>query len=247
MKFLLAGEGSSDLGTLSLNGTLKKGAMTLLIDCIAENNYATVPEYHLVTESQLKRLKKQDRRNIMGRGREYKHFEEIYLSAQYLGQYSKVVFQDDDDAGIIFFKDSDGTHSAPRDLWEKIVKAMQSGFEASGNKYGVAMVPRPKSEVWLLGYYQKNFPGQREYNHCERFEELPGNDGSPKSVKNMLKEALNTTDNVYDLINKEELKAIQWERIDMPSFNLFRKRLENVLAAMTGDSYPHPISETQLT
>ena len=36
MNFLLAGEGSSDLGALSFDGTLKKGAMTLLIDTIAE-------------------------------------------------------------------------------------------------------------------------------------------------------------------------------------------------------------------
>lgn len=246
MKFLLAGEGSSDLGTLSFDDTLKKGAMTLLVDCIAEKKYAEVPEYSLVTESQLKTLKKQDRRNIMGRSKEYKPFEEVYLSAQYLGRHSKAVFQDDENAGVIFFKDSDGTNSAPRHLWEKTVKAMQSGFEASGNKHGVAMVPRPKSEAWLLGYYQKNFPGQREYNHCERFEELPGNDGSPRSAKELLKKSLNTTGDVYDLISKDEIEAIQWERIDMPSFNLFRKRLENVLAAMTGNSYPHPISETQL-
>ena len=245
MNFLLAGEGSSDLGTLSFDGTLKKGAMTLLIDTIAEKNYGITPDYQLVTESQLSRLKKQDKRNIMGRGKEYKPFEEVFLSAQYLGRYAKTVFQDDD-SGVIFFKDSDGTNAAPRNLWENIVKAMQAGFEISGNRNGVAMVPRPKSEAWLLGYYQKNLPGQHEYNHCEQFEKLPGNDGSPNSAKELLKKALNTTGDVYDLIVKEEIEAIQWEQIDMPSFNLFRKRLENVLAAMTGTSHPHPIQETQL-
>ena len=108
------------------------------------------------------------------------------------------------------------------------------------------MVPRPKSEAWLLGYYQKNLPRQNAYNHCERFEDLPGNDGSPNSAKELLKKTLNTTGDVYDLIDKEEIEAIDWEQIDMPSLNLFRKRLENVLAAMTGSSYPHPITETQL-
>lgn len=245
MKFLLAGEGSSDLGTLSYDGTLKKGAMTLLVDAIAEKNHNMTPEYQLVTERKLKALKKQDRRNIMGRGIEHHPFEEVYLSAQYLGQHAQTVFQDEG-AGVIFFKDSDGTNAAPRNLWESIVTAMQAGFENSGNKNCVPMVPRPKSEAWLLGYYQKNLPRQSAYNHCERFEDLPGNDGSPNSAKELLKKALNTTGDVYDLIDKNEIDAIQWERIDMPSFNLFRKRLENVLAAMTGNSYPHSIPETQL-
>ena len=245
MNFLLAGEGSSDLGTLSSDGSLKKGAMTLLVDTIAEKNHDMTPDYRLVTESQVKALKKQDKRNIMGRGKEYKPFEEVYLSAQYLGKHAETVFQDAG-AGVIFFKDSDGTNAVHRNLWETIVKAMQAGFEMSGNKNGVAMVPRPKSEAWLLGYYQKNLPGQNAYNHCERFEDLPGNDGSPNSTKELLKKALNTTGDVYDLIDKEKIEAIDWKQIDMPSLNLFRKRLENVLAAMTGSSYPHPITETQL-
>ncbi len=246
MKFLLAGEGSSDLGSMHPDGTLKKGAMTLLIDVIAQKSCGMRPEYCLVSEKQLKALKKQDRRNTMGRSTEYKPFEEVFLSAQYLGKYSKNIFPDEEYAGVVFFKDSDGTNAAPRRLWEGIVKAMQAGFRMSGNKYGVPMVPRPKSEAWLMGYYQKNLPGQQAYNHCERFEDMPGNDGSPNALKTLLKTALNTAGDVYDLIGKDEIDAIDWERVDMPSLNLFRKRLENVLAAMTGAAYPHPIAETQL-
>ena len=246
MKFLLAGEGSSDLGTMLPDGTLKKGAMTLLVDAIADKSCSMVPDYHLVSESELKLLKKQDRRNTMGRGKEFKPFEEVFLSAQYLGKHSVVVFPDEEQAGVVFFKDSDGTNTAPRDRWENIVKAMQAGFDCSGNKYGVPMVPRPKSEAWFMGYYQKELPGQQAYNHCERFEEMPGNDGSPNALKKQLKMALNTNGDVYDLIEKDVIHAIDWERVDMPSLNLFRKRLENVLAAMTGKPYPHSIPETQL-
>jgi len=246
MKFLLAGEGSSDLGALLPDETLRKGAMTFLVDAIAKKNYDAIPEYSLVTESQLKTLKKQDRRNTMGRSTEHKPFEEVFLSAQYLGKHSKTVFPDEEYAGVVFFKDSDGTNTAPRRLWESIVKAMQAGFKSSGNNYGVPMVPRPKSEAWLMGYYQKKLPGQQEYNHCERFEDMPGNDDSPNALKMQLKTALHTTGDVYDLIGKDEINAIDWERVDMPSLNLFRKRLENVLAAMNGEAYPHPIEETQL-
>lgn len=246
MKFILAGEGSSDLGTTLPDGTLKKGAMTLLVDAIADKCCSMMPDYHLVSESELKSLKKQDRRNTMGRGKEHKPFEEVFLSAQYLGKYSKTVFPDEEQAGVVFFKDSDGTNAAPKNRWESIVKAMQAGFENSGNQYGVPMVPRPKSEAWFMGYYQKNLPRQQAYNHCKRFEDMPGNDGSPNALKTQLMAALNTDGNVYDLLGKDEIDAIDWKRIDMPSLNLFRKRLENVLAAVNGAPYPHPITETQL-
>ena len=75
---------------------------------------------------------------------------------------------------------------------------------------------------------------------------MPGNDGSPNALKTQLMAALNTDGNVYDLLGKDEIDAIDWKRIDMPSLNLFRKRLENVLAAVNGAPYPHPITETQL-
>ena len=246
MKFLLAGEGSSDLGTNLLDGTLKKGAMTFLIDAISKRSCDTPLEYRLISESELKSLKKADRRNTMGRGIEHKPFEEIFLSAQYLGKHARGESHDDEAVGVIFFRDCDGTNAAPVNLWEMIVKAMQAGFEESGNKYGVPMVPRPKSEAWLLGYYQRNLPGQREYNHCERFEDMPGNDHSPNALKKLLKMALHTDGDVYDQIDEDQINAIQWERVDMRSLNLFRKRLENVLAAMTGSSYPYSIEETQL-
>lgn len=109
------------------------------------------------------------------------------------------------------------------------------------------MVPRPKSEAWLLGYYQKGLPRQNAYNHCERFEEMPGNDASPKSLKNLLQKALGTEGNPYNLITEKELHSVKWEKIDMPSFNLFRKRLENVLAEMNGHTPPHPPEETRVS
>lgn len=242
MKFVLSGEGSSDLGVKEPGGFFKKGVMTFLINTIATNAGCQQIQYELVMERELKALKKADRRNVMGRGKEYKPFESIYLSAQYLGKHAKK----NDAAGVVFFRDSDGTNSAPRDRWEALVKAMQGGFKESGNKYCIPMVPRPKSEAWLLGFYQGKLPNQQAYNHCERFEEMPGNDGSPHSLKKLLQKAVNPNGNPYDVIAEEDIAGIDWSRIDMPSLNLFRKRLENVLAAMQQKSLPHPESETYL-
>ena len=147
MKFILAGEGSSDLGTTLPDGTLKKGAMTLLVDAIADKCCSMMPDYHLVSESELKSLKKQDRRNTMGRGKEHKPYEEVFLSAQYLGKYSKTVFPDEEQAGVVFFKDSDGTNAAPKKRWES--NTASRWFHVRKAKHG----------SW--GIFKRIFPGSR--------------------------------------------------------------------------------------
>lgn len=243
MYFILAGEGASDLGTKD-NGQIHKGAMTHIIDSIALVNYQALPLYEMLSEGEVKRLIKNDRRNTMPQGKEHKPHENTFLRAKYLGTYANGY--EDGEYGVVYFKDSDGTRSAPKELWKKIVKAMQAGFNASKNKNCVPMVPRPKSEAWLMGYYQKNLPGQAVYNDCGRFEDCSGNDSSPNALKKQLRTALNTTGDVYDLITENEIYSIDWPKIDMPSFNLFRKRLENVLAAMNGRPYPHDVSYTVL-
>ncbi|MCK9315756.1 MAG: hypothetical protein M0Q48_06400 [Verrucomicrobia bacterium] len=245
MHFILAGEGPSDLGKKDNERGFIKGAMTHIVDAISKKGYKRLPEYQFLTENDVKKLKnKKNHRNILARGREAKPFDEIFLSAFYLGEEAK---HKGESWGVIFFTDTDGTCSAPRDLWEEKVKAMQRGFDSSGNPYGIPMVPRPKSEAWLLGYYQKGLPKQNAYNHCERFEEMSGNDASPNSLKKLLQEALDPERNPYDLITEEELHDIEWENIKMPSFNLFRKRLENVLAEMNGQPRPHPVEETRVS
>ncbi len=251
MHFILAGEGPSDLGSKDDQGGFKKGAMTHIVDAIALKGYECLPEYQFLAENDVRLLKKKKHRFSLARGREVKPYGEIYLSALCLGEEAK---QKSGYWGVIFFTDADGTSSASPNLWESKVKAMQSGFDSSGNSfdssgnsYGVPMVPRPKSEAWLLGYYQKGLPKQRDYNHCERFEGMSGNDASPNSLKKLLQKALKTKGNPYDLITEDVLHSVKWERIDMPSFNIFRKRLENVLADMNGKSPPHPPEETRVS
>lgn len=244
MHFILAGEGPSDLGSKDNEGKFRKGAMTHIVDAIALRGYKCLPEYQFLTKNDVKKLKKKNPRIIFERGIEDKHSGEIYLSAFCLGEEAN---QKGGSWGVIFFTDADGTRSAPRDVWEKKVRDMQQGFDSSRNPHGIPMVPRPKSEAWLLGYYQKGLPRQNAYNHCERFEEMSGNDASPNSLKNLLQKALDPEGNPYDRITEEELHSVKWEKIDMPSFNLFRKRLENVLAEMNGQTPPHPPEETRVS
>ncbi|MDI9400439.1 MAG: hypothetical protein ACOX2U_02420 [Limisphaerales bacterium] len=247
MRFILAGEGSSDLGSKDDQGGFRKGAMTHIIDAIALKHHDCSPEYEYLADVEVQRLKKKNPRLLGNRGREAKPHTEIYLSALSLGEEAnRKAKNKGEDWGVVFFKDTDGTRSASPNLWESKVRAMQSGFDSSRNPYGIPMVPKPKSEAWLLGYYQKGLPEQRAYNHCERFEEMSGNDASPNSLKKLLQKALKTKGNVYELITEGKLRSVDWEEIDMPSFNLFRKRLENVLAEMNGQPPPHPVEETRV-
>ena len=85
---------------------------------------------------------------------------------------------------------------------------------------------QPKSEAWLLAYYQKNESvSSSPYQNCACFEKLAGNDSAkPKnSAKHILESLLDGQELDYG-----ELRQIEWHRVDMPSFNRFRDRVYNV-------------------
>jgi hypothetical protein len=92
----------------------------------------------------------------------------------------------------------------------------------------------------VIGVLSKRVAEAECYNHCERFEEMPGNMPARSPSKILLQKALGTEGNPYNLITEKELHSVKWEKIDMSSFNFFRKRLENVLAEMNGREPPHP-------
>lgn len=238
MLFVISGEGSSDLGTKGLDGTLKKGTMTLILDRLCEINCDCEPDYELLTEGDVKRLRKSNPRDVRPRGGVSKEdTETLWLSSYCLAVYAK---GKGEGVALVYFKDSDGTNTSPRDKWERMVRAMYSGFKGAEFKWGVAMVPRPKSEAWLLAYYQKNDGVHQAYDQCERFEEMSGNDGSPMSCKSLLKNFCACDDDVYaNVITKDAVETIDWCRVNMPSFTTFKKRFENVLAGLNGRPYPH--------
>ncbi len=238
MLFVISGEGSSDLGTKYPDGTLKKGAMTLILDRLCEINCGYAPDYELLTEGDVKRLRKRNLRDVRPRGDVSKEdTETLWLSSFCLAAYAK---GKGEGVALVCFKDSDGTNTSPHDKWARMVKAMYSGFNGAGFKWGVAMVPRPKSEAWLLAYYQRKDGVHHEYDQCERFEEMSGNDGSPNSCKSLLKRFCSCNGDVYaNVITKDAVETIDWNRVNMPSFTAFKKRFENVLAGLNGLPYPH--------
>ena len=99
---------------------------------------------------------------------------------------------------------------------------MLKGFEEEGYSRGVPMIPKPKSEAWVLCGLKYND------QHCDALEERSGNDDSPNSLKKELREHQGGQLTRSDLIELFQDRTIDVEQTKAPSFLAFRKRLEEV-------------------
>lgn len=129
--------------------------------------------------------------------------------------------------GAVLFRDADGTRSADRSDRATKIRSMESGFAAEDFKYGVPMVPQPKSEAWLLCALQEH-----AYQNCARFETISGNDDSPNPAKAQLERELGDDTNAQALADRVSDGRVDVQRINMPSFNEFRQRMEQVARDM---------------
>jgi hypothetical protein len=123
----------------------------------------------------------------------------------------------------VLFRDADGTASGGRGVWEQKRQSMLDGFREEGFDAGVPMLPRPKSEAWLICAWKKG-----PYRGCEALEEKSGNDRSPNNLKNELQGLLD--DELTPEVLREKVEeSFDIEKIRMPSFKAFRDRLEEVI------------------
>ncbi|AYV38778.1 hypothetical protein EFI48_19260 [Aeromonas veronii] len=130
----------------------------------------------------------------------------------------------------IYFHDTDGTNRDPHDPHD-LVQAVNEGFRAAGFAgQGVAMVPQPTSEAWLICSCKPD-----AYQHCAQLEtQLSGNDRSPaRAPKLVLGHHLgNPNYNRGDLL--PVVNAIELDRLDMPTFNQFRDDLKQGIRNLCG-------------
>lgn len=124
----------------------------------------------------------------------------------------------------VLFRDSDGTRSSPRDEWQRKRKSMADGFELSGCSTGVPMLPRPKSEAWLLCALK-----EPPYQHCARLEDTSGNDGSPNSLKRQLAALIGREPGAEEQSDWVRDGRVDPDRLNLPSFQAFTLRLNAVL------------------
>lgn len=224
MFFHLLGEGASDLGYSKDN----PGPLVHALDCLAKEKTDVPFEYDYVSDDDLKEATKNSFPKKMlyrGKKRTYPNLIFIQRTAEGLGSIARKT----DNCGSVFFHDCDFTRSevkSPDDYYRQMVVSIENGFAQADYHNGVAMVPKPRSESWLLCRYQET-----PYHNCKRFEDLPGNDASEKSGKKKLAEFFHCPENqIYERINADD---IEWNRIDAPSFVFFKNRFQHVVERLT--------------
>lgn len=248
MIVLLSGEGSSDLGQCSnAQGECRSpefvhGPMTLLVDRVVgdrlQYSLLDVPgSYVYLAEKRLQereeaRRQERNRVSFVGkkRGQETGNF---YINAWMLGEEAIRLRQNTgDDVIAILFRDCDGTRSAVKGIWDQKMAAIAGGFARSGlGELGVPMVPKPKSEAWML-CAARPVP----YVNCSALEDRSGNDNSPRNLKDELSEALGGGSTRQDQVDWLEAHGFDQAAVaaQMSSFGAFKGRLEAALVIVMG-------------
>lgn len=248
MLIVLSGEGPSDLGQCSnAQGICQQpefvpGPMATLVDSVLATRLYHSPltdtpdRYHYVSERGLQDLilrRKQSHGSFAFAGK--KHAQEtgyFHVNAWMLGLWTRKLEQQENDSAIaVLFRDSDGSRSTEKGLWSKKHQSMVSGFQRAGlGDRGVPMLPKPKSEAWLLCAIKNN------YQHCHAMEDLPGNDDAPQPAKAILQETMDG-DSSAQAVNDwlasngfdHDASAAQ-----MPSYQAFYERLNNAVTICLG-------------
>lgn len=244
MIVVCSGEGVTDLGAcinqagFCQGDMYRVGPLAVVIDYVVEECLQYSPlqvhpgTYRYYSETYLtQRLadKRKQRRGFVLAG--HKHGVEtghFYFNAWMLGEIAKELEVAEEDVAIaVLFRDTDGTNTAPSDIWSQKLSSMSEGFMRAEFTRGVPMVPRPKSESWFLCAVKEN-----PYQYCAAFEELPGNDRSPNAAKKILSTALKGEATSERLLVWLEDNGMDCRKMaeEMPSFSRFYQRLVDVLS-----------------
>lgn len=231
MHLVVSGEGKSDIGMFAYkDDKFVAGSMYYIVDKIIEKKcdlsyYDYCDELiTFMSEDQLTSFCK-SMTSLSGK-KKPKETGYFFKNAQGLSRFAKAkcTEKNDNDVIVILFRDSDKTRSCSRDIWEQKVASIERAFAQEEVK-GVAMVPNPKSEAWLICALKDN-----PYRYCGALEERSGNDDSPNALKKEFSELLSIHDIDYDTLNTMiKNNDIDVHAIDMPSYNYFVERLESLL------------------
>jgi len=227
MHLVLSGEGNSDIGFFSqYHNEFIAGSMYYIVDKIIEKRYEL--SYYqckdecitFVPKVALTRLtKKLPPFTGKKASKETAYFRNNAIAlAKIAKDKSKEL---EDDVIAILFRDSDGTNSTSKGIWEDKIVSIENGFAIEKFTQGVAMIPKPKSEAWLICAL-KDTP----YKQCEKLEDRSGNDNSPHNLKDELQSFNIGLETINKMIQNDEIDI---EQIDMPSFISFKKRLMELL------------------
>ena len=235
MYFLLSGEGETDMGVCSRSmircegSDHQEGPMAIIVSQIIEQrfdfSFMETRYYGYVSKRDLKqkvsRFKRRKKSPRLPGKKVPKETSYFYKNARALALCAKdKEIELNDKVVAVLFRDSDGTASADRGLWEHKWDAMIRGFSDEGFKRGVPMIPKPKSEAWIICCVKNN-----QYQGCRALEDRSGNDKSPNSLKGELAEILDGLTSRKQLCEMVKNGTIDHNKIDMPSFLSFKRAL----------------------
>jgi hypothetical protein len=238
MMLLLSGEGPTDIGA-SLGGgpiceaaQFKPGPMAIIVDRLTEQKIGYSPldvgavcfvdEREVSGRSRGLSVPRSPRLPGVKAVRDTLYFRK---NAQALGRLARdLEIQRERPVVAVLFHDSDGSNSATRSLWQDKFHSIAQGFEDAEFGCGVPMVPKPKSEAWLLCALKSN-----SYEDCAALEEESGNDKSPNSLKGQLDAVIGHHASSEDLADWVREGRIDAGRIVMPSFSAFSQELNRAL------------------
>lgn len=239
MHLLLSGEGPGDIGTCypaadqCTAEQFRPGPMAWIVDQLVET-FQGYEFSHLgnacvtfLAESYLAAHKpvRTGKGMSMPGKKSPKETHYYYANARALAIAAKGKAAELSDSVIaVLFRDGDGTASAGRGQWRDKRQSMVDGFQAEAFELGVPMIPKPKSEAWLLCAVKAN-----PYQHCNQLESESGNDRGMNPLKDQLEVALaaeNSTQQINQRVLSGEIDAL---RIDMDSFNEFKNALQSAL------------------
>ncbi len=261
MLVLLSGEGVSDIGS-SAGGSppvasgdhFLPGPMAKLIDQLLEYEgqigYSPIDCHscHFVGKSHLKDIQaglkslRKGRPFLPGKKRA-KETGLFYTNARSLAVVAcDLASKLNSPVLAVLFRDLDSTNSSKSTEWDEKRSSMKNGFAAEACSFEepkvrfVAMIPKPKSEAWLICALLNNS------NRCADLEARSGNDASPRDLKSELETLLGNLGNeshhehVYRLISE---RSIDYLRIQMPSFDIFKAELLQASKEIMG--FPAPV------
>ena len=243
MYLLLSGEGPSDIGVCRSSAVcdradFQEGPMAIIVDQLIELNQGFEMSHLVcelvsyVSESYLAENKQPPQRKAMSLRGKKKPAETKYFfeNARALASIARnKATEVDDNVIAVLFRDADGTSSAGRGNWNDKRNSIIAGFRAEDYDLGVAMIPKPKSEAWLLCATKQN-----PYQHCDCLEDESGNDNGKNPLKEQLAESLDGKTNGLDMAQLINNKEIDITSINMSSFNICKSDLEEVVKLAMG-------------
>ena len=246
MYFLFSGEGPTDLGSgrsgleihEHLAGHFEPGPLAHLVDQMVEDaqGFSPLETLHcgFVSETSLSRRKDElnpaKKSVVLPGAKRRKETGYFYNNARILARIArKQASKLNTNVVAVLFRDADGTASGSRGEWDAKHQSMLNGFAAEDCVSAVPMLANPKSEAWLLCALQDN-----PYQDCQKWEQASGNDQSPNALKPILELRLGLPVSRERLCELVANRTINHAKINMPSFNAFRRELHRVIPPALG-------------